>query len=59
MVMTKCANCGKAISARASEDPNKIVFKVRLLIQQLNGGPVLVKCRHCGHMVRVPSLRST
>ena len=55
----KCARCRRMISARASEDSNKIVFKVRLFTQQLNGGPVFVKCRHCGHMVRVPSLRST
>ena len=59
MAITKCSNCGKEISVRASEDPNKIVFKVRLLTQQLNGGPIFAKCRHCGHMVRVPSLRST
>lgn len=53
----KCPHCEKNISSRAHEDSNERLLKVRVLKFNINGGPVSVKCRHCGHLVKLSSFR--
>ncbi len=58
MVAKKCTKCGKTILSVARERSNEFVLKIRFLKFTLDGGPVSVKCRHCGQMVRIQFLKA-
>lgn len=57
MLLNKCPQCKKTMLAKVGEDSNERVMKIRLLRFRVDGGPVWVKCRHCGHLIKVPQLK--
>jgi len=54
----RCPYCGKRLVIRARENPNEIVVKVRIIRFSISGGPVELKCRHCGRFAETRFLRS-
>jgi hypothetical protein len=54
----KCPQCGKAFLATAREDPKERVLKARLIKFRIDGPTVSAKCRQCGLLVGIPSLKA-
>ena len=57
-MILRCPQCKKIYLDRGHNNPHELVLKTRLLKFKESGGPVFVKCRQCGYLIKVPFLKT-
>ena len=57
-ISNRCPFCGKKLMTPAQEDAGSMIIKTRVIRFSISGGPLQLKCRHCGRFVETRFLRS-